>query len=434
MKLLKNLNLLRPCSKKPFLENAFILIEGDEFKGIDTEEPEGEFEEVLDFGGKYALPGLINGHHHLYSSLALGMPPPSKIPRNFTEILQQVWWKLDLALDRDSTKASFESGLLDSLKAGTTTVIDHHCSPSFIEGSLGLLAETGKRLGIATGLAFEVTDRNGPELFEKSLEENLDAAVKHAEDPELAALLGLHASFTLSNESLKKVSEVLCSREGWGIHTHLSEDRADEEDSNRRGYGSVVERLEHYGLINSSAMLIHGVHCLESDAERILKHGAHLVHNPTSNANNRIGMFQESAAGKLKPGLGTDGMQSNMIREAKEGMLIRSSHLGGGEAGFDYQTMLFEHNPRIATSVFGRKIGKVEPGHRADLALFDYHPRTEVHAGNVFGHVFFGLDSPSDVMSGGKMRFQDHRVLGFDESATKIDSAVQSGRLWQMMQ
>ena len=84
MKLLKNLNLLRPCSKKPFLENAFILIEGDEFKGIDTEEPEGEFEEVLDFGGKYALPGLINGHHHLYSSLALGMPPPSKIPGNST--------------------------------------------------------------------------------------------------------------------------------------------------------------------------------------------------------------------------------------------------------------------------------------------------------------------------------------------------------------
>ena len=144
--------------------------------------------------------------------------------------------------------------------------------------------------------------------------------------------------------------------------------------------------------------------------------------------------IRDRAAGKLKPGLGTDGMQSNMIREAKEGMLIRSSHLRGGEAGFDYQTMLFEHNPRIATSVFGRKIGKVEPGHRADLAFFDYKPRTDDKDGNVLGHVFFGLDSPSDVMSGGKMRIQDHRVLGFDEPAAKIDSAVQSGRLWQMMQ
>ncbi|SVC19690.1 uncharacterized protein METZ01_LOCUS272544, partial [marine metagenome] len=248
MKLLKNLNLLRPCSEKPYLENAYVVIEGETFRSISTSEPEGEFKEIMDCGGKFALPGLINGHHHLYSALAVGMPPPARIPLNFTQILEEVWWKLDLALDRDATLTSFESGLIDSLKAGTTTVIDHHCSPSFIEGSLSLLGETGKRLGIATGLAFEVTDRNGAELFEKSLQENLDAAEKHAEDPELAALLGLHASFTLSEESLKKVAEVLSRKVGWGIHTHLSEDRSDEEDARERGYGSVVERLDHYGL------------------------------------------------------------------------------------------------------------------------------------------------------------------------------------------
>ena len=434
MKLLKNLNLLRPCSEKPYLENAYVVIEGETFRSISTSEPEGEFKEIMDCGGKFALPGLINGHHHLYSALAVGMPPPARIPLNFTQILEEVWWKLDLALDRDTTLASFESGLIDSLKAGTTTVIDHHCSPSFIEGSLSLLGETGKRLGIATGLAFEVTDRNGEELFEKSLQENLNAAEKHAEDPELAALLGLHASFTLSEESLKKVAEVLSRKVGWGIHTHLSEDRADEEDARERGYGSVVERLDHYGLINSNAMLIHGVHCLESDAERMLKHGAHLVHNPTSNANNRIGMLPAIASERLKPGLGTDGMQSNMIREAKEGMLIRSSHLGGGDTGVDYQALLFDHNPRVATAVFGRNIGRVEPGFRADLAIYDYHPRTEVHEGNVFGHVFFGLDAPCDVMSGGRMRVQDHRVLGIDENAAKQEAADQSLRLWKRMQ
>ncbi len=178
MKLLKGLNLLRPFSETPFLENAFVVIDGDEFMSVGTTEPEGEFEEVLDCGGKFALPGLINAHHHLYSALAVGMPPPAKTPLNFTQILEEVWWKLDLALDHDATKASFGAGLIDSLKAGTTTVIDHHCSPSFIEGSLSLLGDTGKKLGIATGLAFEVTDRNGQELFERSLQENLDAAEK----------------------------------------------------------------------------------------------------------------------------------------------------------------------------------------------------------------------------------------------------------------
>ena len=116
-----------------------------------------------------------------------GYTPPPKTPLNFTQILEEVWWKLDLALDHDATQASFEAGLIDSLKAGTTTVIDHHCSPSFIEGSLSLLGDTGKKLGIATGLAFEVTDRNGQELFERSLHENLDAAEKHSQDQELAA-------------------------------------------------------------------------------------------------------------------------------------------------------------------------------------------------------------------------------------------------------
>ena len=266
MKLIKGLNLLRPCSETSFLENAFVVIDGDEFISVGTTEPEGEFEEVLDCGGKFALPGLINAHHHLYSALAVGMPPPAKTPLNFTQILEEVWWKLDLALDHDATQASFEAGLIDSLKAGTTTVIDHHCSPSFIEGSLSLLGDTGKKLGIATGLAFEVTDRNGQELFERSLQENLDAAEKHSQDQELAALLGLHASFTLSEESLKKVAEVHSKRSNWGIHTHLSEDRADEEDARNRGHVSVVERLDHFGLINQSAMLIHGCLLYTSDA------------------------------------------------------------------------------------------------------------------------------------------------------------------------
>ena len=120
-------------------------------------------------------------------------------------------------------------------------------------------------------------------------------------------------------------------------------------------------------------MLIHGVHSLESDAQLIKKHKAHLVHNPTSNANNRIGMLSNQAAEKMKPGLGTDGMQSNMIREAKEGMLIRSSHMSAGDAGVDYQAILFDHNPRIASAVFGRSMGRVEPGYnqtKISLYLF----------------------------------------------------------------
>jgi cytosine/adenosine deaminase-related metal-dependent hydrolase len=146
--LLKNLHLINPCSEQAFIENAFVAISGETIESVGSSEPGGEFDAVHDLGGKVALPGMINAHHHLYSTLAVGMPLPKNTTSNFTEILQEVWWKMDLALDHDSTLASFEAGMLDSLKAGTTTVIDHHCSPSYIQGSLSLLAETGETLGL----------------------------------------------------------------------------------------------------------------------------------------------------------------------------------------------------------------------------------------------------------------------------------------------
>ena len=139
-KLLKNLHLINPCSEPAFVENAFVAISGDTIESAGSTLPAGEFDEVHDLGGKIALPGMINAHNHLYSSLAIGMPLPKKNPANFVEKLKEVWWKMDMALDYDSTKSCFEAGLLDSLKAGTTTVNDHHCSPSYIEGSLSLLS------------------------------------------------------------------------------------------------------------------------------------------------------------------------------------------------------------------------------------------------------------------------------------------------------
>ncbi len=432
--LLTNLNLFNPCVEPAFIENANIVVSGEQVESVGVERLLGDFNQVIDFKGKYALPGMINAHHHLYSALAVGMPPPRKTPHNFTDILREVWWKLDLALDKDSTRASFESGLLDSLKAGTTTVIDHHCSPSYIEGSLSLLAETGEALGLNTSVAFEVSDRNGSEKFESSLRENLEAAEKYSDHPYVSPLIGLHASFTLSDASLKQVHDAATKIEKWGVHVHLSEDLADERDAAERGFGSTVERLDHFGLINARSLLIHGVHTKDSDIELIRKRQAALIHNPTSNANNRVGMLSGNRIDKLRGGLGTDGMQSNMLREAKEGMLVRSSHLSGGEPATDYMKLLFDHNPRIATGLFGRKIGHVLPGYQADLAVYDYHPRTAVTPDNVFGHVFFGLDSlPCEVITRGRFRIRERRVLEVSEPEIKATAAGLSKQLWNQL-
>ena len=429
--LLKNLIVINPCSKPALVENACVSICGDTIESVGSKMPSGEFDVVHDLHGKIALPGMINAHHHLYSVLAVGMPLPKKTPTNFSEILQEVWWKMDLALDHDSTQASFEAGLLDSLKAGTTTIIDHHCSPSYIEGSLSLLAETGEKLGLNTSVAFEISDRNGQEIFEASLQENLDAVRKFSDTPNVHPMIGLHASFTLSDNSLKKIRESVSSLNSWGIHIHVSEDKADEVDAVNKGFGSVLERLQVFDLINENGLIIHGLHIKETDVELLQKHKAQLVHNPSSNANNRVGMAPNQNFHQLKTGLGTDGMQGNMLREGKEGMLIRSSHLVGGADSVDYMQLLFENNASLASRLFGRKIGRILPGYQADLAIFDYLPRTPITESTIFGHVFFGIsDSPSDVITRGEFRIKENQLLNVSEQEIKSNAVAQAKRLW----
>ena len=430
-KLLKNLHLINPCSEPAFIENAFVAISGDTIESAGSSLPAGEYDEIHDLGGKVALPGMINAHHHLYSSLAIGMPLPKNNPANFVEKLKEVWWKMDLALDHDSTHACFEAGLLDSLKAGTTTVIDHHCSPSYIEGSLSMLADTGEKMGLNISLAFEITDRNGEEKFEASLNENLEALEKYSGSPHVHPTVGMHASFTLSDDSLKKIHDAVSSLDSWGIHIHVSEDMADEHDAADRGYGSVLERLNKFDLLNQNALIIHGLHIKETDVNLIGELNAMFVHNPSSNANNRVGMTPNLNLDELGSGLGTDGMQANMLREGKEGMLIRSSHLPGGAASSDYMRLLFGNNPEIASKLFGRKIGRILPGYQADLAIYDYSPRTPITESTVFGHVFFGLSElPSDVITRGEFRIKDRQLLMHSEKEIKANAVTQAEKLW----
>ena len=430
-KLLKNLHLINPCSEPAFIENAFVAISDETIESAGSTLPSGEFDEVHDLGGKVALPGMINAHHHLYSSLAIGMPLPNKNPTNFVEKLKEVWWKMDLALDHDSTKACFEAGLLDSLKAGTTTVIDHHCSPSFIEGSLSLLADTGDRMGLNISLAFEITDRNGEEKFEASLNENLHALEKYSSSIYVHPTVGMHASFTLSDDSLKKIHDSVSSINSWGIHIHVSEDLADEYDAADKGYGSVLERLNQFNLLSQNSLIIHGLHIKDTDVNLIGEHNAMFVHNPSSNANNRVGMTPNLNLDELASGLGTDGMQANMLREGKEGMLIRSSHLSGGASSSDYMQLLFENNPEIASKLFGRKIGRIMPGYQADFAIYDYLPRTPITKSTVFGHVFFGLSElPSDVITRGEFRIKDRHLLIHSEKEIKANAVTQAEKLW----
>ena len=432
-KLLTHLNLIRPCSETPLIEDCFVVINDDTFGSITPAKPDGDYDEVIDCRGRYALPGQINAHHHLYSTLALGMPPPAIAPADFLGILEQVWWKLDRALDTDSLRASVQSGLVESLQSGTTTIIDHHSSPECVAGSLSLVAETAHHYGVGSAVAIELSDRNGPDCFNKCLEETITTKEKYSKNNNITTLLGLHASFTLGDRSLQTISETLALDDSMGIHLHLSEDAVDERDAQSRGYPSVLQRLHHFDLLNTRSLLVHGVNCPQADTELMQQLGTMLIHNPTSNANNRIGMLDRERAITLNAGLGTDGMQSNMLKEAKEGTLIRNASINAGEPSLDYLTLLFEHNPTIASRIFDRPLGRVEPGYRADLAIYDYLPRTEITPDNLGSHLLFGFPQPSEVYTSGELRVSEGQMTQLDEQQIKADALIQSNRLWKQL-
>jgi len=259
-------------------------------------------------------PGAVNAHTHLYSGLVpLGMPSPPRVPKTFVEILELVWWRLDRALDEASLRASARLYVAEALLAGTTTLVDHHESPHFIDGSLDVLAEEADRLGARLLVTYGATERNdGRNEARRGLAE-CARFVRAGRFARVRGLIGLHASFTVSDDTVRDAGE-LARELGVGLHVHVAEDRADIDDAKRRGYEGPLERLIALGALPSRSIVAHGVWLDEASVRRANEAGAWLVQNPRSNANNRVGYpIALHASGRVA--LGTDGFAADMRAE-----------------------------------------------------------------------------------------------------------------------
>lgn len=210
---------------------------------------ESTYSEIIDCKGKYVTKSFVVGHHHVYSALAKGMPAPKKSPQNFHEILQYIWWTLDKALDKDMIEASALATAIACAKAGATFAIDHHASPNYIKGSLEVIAQAFDKVGVSHLLCYEITDRDGFDKAKAGLEET-ESYLKNRQ-----ALVGLHASFTVGNETMKSASELIAKYNS-GFHIHVAEDFYDQEHCLQTHNKRVVERLHEYGALDSSKTIL----------------------------------------------------------------------------------------------------------------------------------------------------------------------------------
>ena len=418
-KLIENAWVVTLDGAQPVLEKGKILVEGEKIAAVGKEVQAPEGCERFDASGLVAVPGLINAHHHLYSSLARGFCPPGEPASNFVEILERLWWKLDLALDMEGVRYSSLVALVEAIKTGCTTLIDHHASPSCTDGSLDVLEETIREAGLSACLCYETSDRN---RVGDGVEENARFIKKsQAGDGQVTALFGLHAQMTLGDGTLEAVAAA-CRDTGAGVHVHIAEGIADEEDCLAKHGCRVVQRLHKFGLTGKGSIFVHGIHVDESEMDLLAQTGTMMVHNPESNMNNAVGtqqMLRLLEKGILL-GLGTDGMTSHMISSARAAHLLQRASRGDPRVAFvEACRMLLENNAAIAGRCFPEPRGKIAAGQLADIAFFRYSPTTPLEEGRIYGHYLYGLNfAPVDsTMARGKFLMKGGKLLTLDEEA-----------------
>lgn len=384
-----------------------------------------------DCSGCLIIPGNVCGHTHLYSALARGMPYRLEPPANFTQILQRVWWRLDRALDEETVRASALAGAMDALLCGTTTVIDHHASPNAITGSLDLMADALGELGLRSVLCYEVTDRDGPERARAGVEENRRFLA--ARRPLARGLVGAHASFTLSAETLSACAEVARAT-GAGIHIHAAEDGADQRDALARFGRRVVSRLADAGVLDERAILAHCVHVDDAEIAEILRSGATVAHNARSNMNNAVGRAPVGRLGD-RVVLGTDGIGGDMFAESQAAYWrLREDDVC---APMDWALRRMAAAARLAGRIFEEPLlGRIEAGAPADLAVLEYPTPTPLHEGNLAGHWLFGLSARHvrDVIVAGELVVAGGRLTRVDQDRLAADAGAHAGRLWRRLE
>jgi putative selenium metabolism protein SsnA len=395
--------------------------------------------DFIDAKGKVVMPGMINTHMHLYSTFARGMALKDPPPRTFIEILERLWWRLDKTLGPEDVYISALVPIIDCIRFGVTTILDHHASPMSVPGSLDECARAVQEAGIRACLAYEVSDRDGMEIRDQGIEENVRFIKKCQEQasPLLAASFGLHAQITLSDDTLKKCKE---AAEGLdvGFHIHVAEGPEDLEDSLRKSGKQVVERLDSFGILGPKTIACHCVHVNEDEMDILKTRDVNVVHNPESNMGNAVGVAPvlRMMEKGIRVGLGTDGYTSDMFEAIKvANMLHKLNEKNPSAAWGEVPIMALENNREIARRIFGINIGALEPGASGDVIIVEYDPWTPLTSDNYYSHILFGMSGGlvDTTIVAGRVLMRDRELTTFDSEQILERSRELAEEVWMRL-
>ena len=446
MKLLGNGILITLDDNIGLLQKGAVAYEGDKIIAVgDTAELRERYPQAAytDVGGRVIMPGLINTHSHIYSAMARGMfLKNAKTSRNFQEILENLWWNLDAELSLEDVRYSAYHTYMEGIRFGVTTLFDHHASyrAGAVLGSLEEIAQAARALGVRSSLCFEVSDRNGEARARESVEENIRCiqALREEKNPLLSAMFGLHASFTIGEETLARAAEA--GRDlGAGFHVHVAEGPGDQLQCMEIYGKPVLRRFYDRGILGEKTLAVHCIHVDDGEIELLRETNTAVVHNPESNMGNAVGCANVPRLLKagILVGLGTDAYTQDMFESLKVANIIHKHVAGDPSAtGGEIQDMLLKNNSLIAARHFGGTVGQISPGSQADLVVVDYIPNTPLDSVNYTGHITFGFSGPmvSGTIIAGETVYWDRQFTQVDEEKIYAESRQYAKGLWQRLE
>lgn len=440
--ILTNGRVITQDKNNPYIENGAVVIKKEKIIAVGKAEEilkNYSDDEIIDVENKVIMPGIINAHHHIYSAFARGMASSGKAPKDFMEILEGLWWKIDKKLTLEDLKYSAYTTYIDCIKNGVTTVFDHNASPYAVKNSLFTIANAAQKLGIRTCLCYEVSDRDGEEILKDGIDENINFIKEYNNNSQnmIKGMFGLHAAFTLSNESLAMCREKMEGINA-GYHVHVAEGKADLEDSLAKYGKRVVERLNEFGILGKKTLAVHCIHIDENELNILKDTDTYVVHNPESNMGNAVGCqpFLKLFEKGITTGLGTDGYTSDMFESMKVANIIHKHvNQNPSVAWGEVPEAMFENNRKIAEEYFEGELGILKDGALADVIVVDYNPLTPLTANNINSHILFGMMGRSVVTTiiNGKTVMHDRKLIGIDEKEIFEHSRAAAQKLWDRM-
>jgi len=445
--LIKNANVVTLDPQVRVLKSHDILIEADRIKAIgktgSLSVKSGKVDTVIEADNKVVMPGFINAHTHFYSTFARGLTK-TKSSSNFHQVLKNLWWPLDRTLNHEECYYSAIVMLMEAIRAGTTTVFDHHASNGCVEGSLDVVAKAVQDSGIRAALCYEISDRDGSSVSTQAIKENERflkyishlrmSNSKSSSSTNLKGMVGLHASFTIESDTIKEVAS-LAKTYNTGIHVHVAEDPIDQEIT-RQKYGcSAVERFFRAGLLNTKSIVAHGVHLDDQEIQILKDSEVFLAHNPESNMNNAVGTadISELIQEGVRVGIGTDAMTMNMPLELRCALLKLRDLKGDPSVGFSIITQMLQQNIKLADEMWGESLGTVSEGTVADLVIMRDELATNLSDENLIGHLLYSMVPmvTDTVIVGGKLLMRDGQFTTLDEQKIYAKSREMAKEVWR---